>query len=84
MTLNRASVFWSWFVAHKHLYRDIEVPEKEQLLDDLLERLHAFCAQEVAHVEVCLAPSSPEGAGYRSLPSLREYLNGRTAKTNRR
>ncbi|MBS0416184.1 MAG: hypothetical protein JSR66_00615 [Proteobacteria bacterium] len=197
MPLNHASVFWSWFVANEHLYRDIEVREKEQLLENLLGRLQTFCAQlwfeigggltgprelvitaegrveafpllleltraapeitgwqvvafkqpqgfdfvthyedivvapaatwflplfaekdpgslglriafahfeqkkkrqflaaahvmleaglgelaaaqEVDHVEVCQAPSSPEGSGYRILRSLREYLNGRS------
>jgi hypothetical protein len=42
--IKRASDFWSWFVANEHLYRDVEVPEKESLLDALLERLQAFCA----------------------------------------
>jgi hypothetical protein len=200
--IKRASDFWSWFVANEHLYRDVEVPEKESLLDALLERLQAFCAQlwfevgggptgprelvitaegrieafpslleltraapdipgwqvvafkqpqgfefvahyedivvapeatwflplfsqedpeslglrlafahfeqkkkrqflaaayvlleaglgelaaaeEVAHVEVCQAPSSPEGSGYLSLRSLREYLDGRSPKFDR-
>ena len=45
MPMNRAAAFWSWFVSSEHLYRDVEVPEKEHLLDALLERLHDFCAQ---------------------------------------
>ncbi len=34
--------FWSWFRHSERRLRDIEVPEKEALLDDLLEHLHAF------------------------------------------
>lgn len=40
--MSRAEVFWSWFAANEGRYRDIEVPEKEQLLDELLGRLQAF------------------------------------------
>jgi hypothetical protein len=31
-------------------------------------------AEQIAHVEVCLAPSSPESEGYRALPELSDYL----------
>jgi hypothetical protein len=41
--MSRAAVFSSRLAADERRYRDIEVPEKEQLLDDLLERLQAFC-----------------------------------------
>ncbi len=41
--MNRARTFWSWFVANQHRYLDIEVPEKEELLDALCEQLHAYC-----------------------------------------
>lgn len=36
------SKFWSWFSANEQRYRNLDVPEKEQLLDDLLDHLQAF------------------------------------------
>jgi hypothetical protein len=38
-----ASTFWSWFSENERRFRDIEVPEKEQLLDELQENLQAVC-----------------------------------------
>lgn len=35
--------FWSWFERNEARFRDIEVPEKEQLLDELLDALHEYC-----------------------------------------
>jgi len=40
--MSRATRFWSWFSSNERRYRDLDVPEKEQLLDELLEQLHAF------------------------------------------
>lgn len=34
--------FWQWFQANESRFRDIEVPEKEELLDELMEQLHQF------------------------------------------
>lgn len=42
--MNAASKFWSWFVANEQRYRDIEVPEKEELLSELQENLQSFCS----------------------------------------
>jgi hypothetical protein len=39
-----ASSFWSWFSENERRFRDIEVAEKEQLLDELQENLQAVCA----------------------------------------
>jgi len=40
--MSRAAKFWSWFSANEERYRNLEVPEKERLLDELLEHLQAF------------------------------------------
>jgi len=34
--------FWQWFQANESRFRDIEVPEKEELLDEFMEQLHEF------------------------------------------
>jgi hypothetical protein len=34
--------FWAWFTANADRYRDVEVPEKDQLLDELESRLHRY------------------------------------------
>jgi hypothetical protein len=36
-------IFWSWFERNERRFRDIEVEEKEQLLNELLEALHTYC-----------------------------------------
>jgi hypothetical protein len=43
--MGNAASFWSWFVRHEHRFRDIEVPDKELLLDEILEHLHEFSTQ---------------------------------------
>jgi len=35
--------FWSWFARNEQRFRNVEVEEKEQLLDELLEALHTYC-----------------------------------------
>lgn len=35
--------FWLWFERNASMFRDLEVPEKEDLLDELLAVLHAYC-----------------------------------------
>ncbi|MBP1688563.1 MAG: hypothetical protein H6Q33_4706 [Deltaproteobacteria bacterium] len=35
--------FWTWFERNAERFRDVEVPDKEQLLDELLEALHGYC-----------------------------------------
>ena len=37
--------FWEWFKQNEGRFRDVEVPEKERLLDDLLDALHDYCPQ---------------------------------------
>ena len=37
------SAFWGWFVPSESRFRNVEVPEKEALLDELLEHLQTFC-----------------------------------------
>ena len=41
--MERQRAFWHWFEANESRYRDVEVPEKEELLDALLEELHDYC-----------------------------------------
>lgn len=36
--------FWRWFERNEDRFRDIEVPKDEQLLDEILEALQAYCA----------------------------------------
>jgi hypothetical protein len=36
--------FWAWFQRNEARFRDVEVPEKEQLLDELLCALHDYCS----------------------------------------
>ena len=36
-------IFWAWFEQNEEKFRDVEVPEKEQLLDELLDALHNYC-----------------------------------------
>jgi hypothetical protein len=67
---------------HRDAFAHFEQNKKQQFLAAAYVMLEAglgelAAAQEVAHVEVCLAPSSPEVSGYRSLRSLPGYLNGR-------
>ena len=38
-----ASEFWRWFVLSEARFRDLAVPERESLLDEFLDHLHAFC-----------------------------------------
>jgi len=40
--MSRTARFWSWFLASEQRYRDLEVPEKEQLLNELQTHLQAF------------------------------------------
>ncbi len=35
-------IFWDWFRANEYKYRNVEVPEKEQLLDEILGALHTY------------------------------------------
>jgi hypothetical protein len=35
--------FWNWFAVAQERFRSVQVPEKEQLLDELLARLHDYC-----------------------------------------
>ncbi len=35
--------FWTWFERNATRFRDVEVPEKESLLDELQEALHCYC-----------------------------------------
>jgi len=37
--------FWTWFGRNEEKFRDVEVPEKEQLLDELLDAVHDYCPQ---------------------------------------
>ncbi len=37
------SHFWHWFRKHEGRFRNLDVPEREDLLDELLAELHAFC-----------------------------------------
>jgi len=55
--MSRASTFWSWFAANERRYLDLEVPEKERLLDELQENLQAFCKE--LWFEVGGAPTGP-------------------------
>jgi hypothetical protein len=34
--------FWQWFRANESRFRNVEVPEKEQLLDEFMAQLHEF------------------------------------------
>ncbi|MDH5830629.1 hypothetical protein QFW80_08895 [Luteimonas sp. M1R5S18] len=36
-------VFWLWFERNEQRFRNVEVDDKEQLLDEILEQLHAYC-----------------------------------------
>lgn len=38
-------VFWAWFERNESRFRNVKVPEKEPLLDELLEALHEYCPQ---------------------------------------
>ncbi|WP_407353294.1 hypothetical protein [Luteimonas sp. R10] len=35
--------FWAWFERNEERFRNVEVPAKEQLLDELLDALHDYC-----------------------------------------
>jgi len=35
--------FWEWFERNEAKFRDVDVPEKEELLDELLAKLQAYC-----------------------------------------
>jgi len=35
--------FWDWFGRSEDRFRNVDVPEKEQLLDELLAALHRYC-----------------------------------------
>lgn len=37
--------FWTWFGANEARFRDLEVEEKEALLDELQESLHRYCSE---------------------------------------
>lgn len=54
---SRASQFWTWFTGNEQRFRDLDVPEKEQLLDELLDKLHAFDAD--LWFEMGGAPTGP-------------------------
>ena len=43
--MSRADRFWSWFVENEERFRDVDVPEKEALLDEILEHVHEYCDQ---------------------------------------
>lgn len=40
--LNDPAIFWSWFQQNEGRFHDLEVPEKEELLDEVLEHLQAY------------------------------------------
>ena len=74
--MSRTAKFWSWFLANEQRYRDLEVPEKEQLLDELQAQLQAF--DENLWFEVGGSPDGPrelvisaEGK-LAAFPALRE------------
>src|SRR5690242_6569629 len=74
--MSRASSFWSWFSKNEARYRNLEVPEKEQLLDEMQENLQAFCPD--LWFEIGGAPTGPrelvitaEG-NLKAFPALRE------------
>jgi hypothetical protein len=35
--------FWVWFEVNEKRFRNVEVDDKEQLLEEILETLHAYC-----------------------------------------
>jgi hypothetical protein len=41
--MDAPQAFWAWFVENEKRFRNVETPQKEQLLDELQTRLHAFC-----------------------------------------
>jgi hypothetical protein len=40
--MTKAAQFWHWFRENEHRFRRIEVPEKEELLDEIQGALHEF------------------------------------------
>lgn len=40
--MKNPAIFWRWFQANESRFRDIEVPEKEELLDEFMAQLHEF------------------------------------------
>jgi hypothetical protein len=42
--MKQASIFWEWFVANEDRFRDLDVPEREALLDELLTALQTYSA----------------------------------------
>jgi hypothetical protein len=38
-----ADAFWRWFSENQRRFRNVEVPEKEALLDEIQDHLHAYC-----------------------------------------
>jgi hypothetical protein len=74
--MSRTARFWSWFQANEQRYRDLDVPDKEQLLDELQTQLQAF--DEDLWFEVGGSPTGPrelvisaEGK-LAAFPALRE------------
>ena len=55
--MNDPAPFWSWFLSAEKSYRDLEVSEKETLLDELQRYLHEFSDQ--LWFEVGGAPQGP-------------------------
>lgn len=41
--MSQPDKFWSWFERHELKFRSVEMPEQEELLDELLEQLHDYC-----------------------------------------
>lgn len=74
--MSRTARFWSWFLANEQRYRDVDVPDKEQLLDELQTQLQTF--DENLWFEVGGSPDGPrelvisaEG-NLAAFPALRE------------
>lgn len=40
--MNSAKYFWQWFDENKHKYSNLEVPNREELLNEFLAKLHDF------------------------------------------
>jgi hypothetical protein len=43
MSVEAAQEFWRWFTKNQRRFRNVEVPEKEALLDEIQEHLHEYC-----------------------------------------
>ena len=75
MTANeRAAEFWSWFAVNHARFRALDASSKEELLDQLLERLHRYCddlyfaspggSEYEEFAETCGGRGMPEGSSF--------------------